>query len=314
MLKRVIEISRARTRLSIRYGQLIVENQEEGSRTQIPCEDIGLLLVDHVGTVYTHSVFTELLKHGAGVVLCGGDHHPAGMLLAMEGNVVQAQRMGQQIGAKAPLKKRLWKQIVQAKIRHQAAVVGPESRVYETLLDLARKVKSGDTSNVEAQASKKYWGAYLSDLELERYRVGQSPTLPETFRRRIDGAPPNNLLNYGYMVLRAAAARALSGSGLICSLGLHHHNKYNAFCLADDVMEPYRGYVEKKVRDVWADEGPEGCEELDQSLKARLLEVLYEPVTIGDKSGPLMVNLHRTASSLVKCYTGEQAQLELPKP
>ena len=148
---------------------------------------------------------------------------------------------------------------------------------------------------------------------MERYRVGQGPTLPEAFRRRIDGAPPNNLLNYGYMVLRAAVARALTGAGLICSLGLHHHNKYNAFCLADDVMEPYRGFVEKKVREVWADVGPEGCEELDQSVKARLLEVLYEPVIIGDKTGPLMVNLHRTAASLTKCFAGEGKKIELPR-
>jgi len=147
--------------------------------------------------------------------------------------------------------------------------------------------------------------------------VGQGPSLPEQetgeaqpraagpqdeilrcaqndkFRRRIDGAPPNNLLNYGYMVLRAAVARALAGAGLICSLGLHHHDKYNAFCLADDVMEPYRGFVEKKVREIWADLGPEGCEEMDQSVKARLLEVLYESVVIADRTGPLLVNLHR---------------------
>jgi len=296
MIKRVVEISRGGARLSVRNEQLMVESGEAEGCAQIPCEDVGLLLVDNRAVTYTHAVFTTLLRHGAGVVLCGEDHQPAGMLLPLAGNSVQTERMRIQLGAKAPVKKQLWRQVVQAKIRHQAAVLGREHGLYEPLRAMARGVRSGDAGNVEAQASKRYWGAYLGQLN---------------FRRRIDGGPPNNLLNYGYTVVRAAAARALTGAGLLCSVGIHHCNKYNAFCLADDMVEPFRGYVERKAREIWEKDGV--GEELDQGAKAAMLEVLYERAAIGGQGGPLMVGLHRTAASLVRCLAGEAKELELPE-
>jgi len=349
MIKRIVEISQARTYLSVRNGQLLIERKDEvekqaeikparrlryeepaevksagrggagGERevaggtsavregwqarrlrsegpTRVPCEDVGILLVDHAGTVYTHSVFTELLKYGAAVVLCGRDHHPTGMFLPVEGNSVQTERMRQQAAAKEPLKKQIWKQIIQAKIRHQAKVLGPECGAYDFLLELAHRVKSGDKGNIESQASRRYWPDYLAD-----------------FRRRREGLPPNNMLNYGYMVVRAAVARSLCGAGLLVSSGVHHRNKYNAFCLADDVMEPFRGFVERKVRDIMEESDGDGPGELDQATKAQLLEVLYETITIGGQKGPLMVGLHRTAASLVKCFAGENKKIELPE-
>ena len=296
MIKRIVEISRSGAKLSVRNGQLVVDSRDEEGARQIPCEDIGLLLVDHGAVVYTHGVFVELLKHGAGVVFCGGDHHPAGMLLPAAANSVQTERMRRQLSAKEPLKKQLWRQLVQAKIRHQAAVLGIEHEQYKPLRGLAEKVRSGDKGNLEAQASRRYWNGYLGELE---------------FRRRVDGSPPNNLLNYGYAVVRAAVARALTGAGLLCSLGVHHHSKYNAFCLADDVMEPFRGFVDAKVADVW--ERDEVGEDLTQELKAEMLNVLYEPVVVEGQKGPLMVSLHKTAASLVRCYAGEGKELALPK-
>ena len=294
MIKRIVEISSARTWLSIRYGQLIIK--EDGERlATIPCEDIGVLLVDHPGTGYTHCVFTELLRWGAAVVLCGGNHHPAGMLLPVESNSVQTERFRRQIEAKEPIKKRLWKQIVQAKIRHQAAIAGKDSDIYKFLIELRARVCSGDPANIEAQASKKYWSVYLQDV---------------TFHRNADGPPPNNMLNYGYMVMRAAVARALCSAGLLPSLGIHHRNRYNAFCLADDIVEPFRGFVESRVRDIFQGSGP--VDDLDQPTKARLLEVLYEEVNIGGFKGPLMVGLPRTAASLQRCFAGEQKFLDLP--
>ncbi|TKJ35538.1 MAG: subtype II CRISPR-associated endonuclease Cas1 [Planctomycetes bacterium B3_Pla] len=295
MIKRIVEISSARTCLSIHYGQLLLK-QDGQQVSSIPCEDIGVLLVDHQGTSYSHAVFTELLKHGAAVVLCGGSHHPAGMLLPIESNTVQTERFRLQIEAKEPVKKRLWKQIVQAKIRHQAEVVGRDSDVYESLMTLKARVRSGDPNNIEAQASRKFWPVYLQDV---------------TFRRDISGSPPNNMLNYGYMVMRAAVARALCSAGLLPSLGIHHRNRYNAFCLADDLVEPFRGFVDSKVRDIFQDSGP--VDELDQATKAKLLEVLYEEVSIAGFKGPLMVGLHRTAASLQRCYAGEQRFVDLPK-
>lgn len=295
MIKRIVEISQARTHLSIKYSQLIIKEGGE-QVASIPCEDIGVLLVDHRGTTYTHSVFTELLEKGSAVVLCGGNHHPSGLLLPLESNTLQTERFRIQIEAKEPVKKRLWKQIIRAKIKHQAELVGRDSDIYRSLMTLRGRVRSGDPDNIEAQASRKFWPVYLQD---------------EKFRRNINGQPPNNMLNYGYMVMRAAVARALCSAGLLPSLGIHHRNRYNAFCLADDMLEPFRGFVESKVRDIFESEGV--ADELDQPIKARLLEVLYEPVVISGFKGPLMVGLHRTMASLQRCFAGEQKKLDLPK-
>lgn len=295
MLKRIVEVSQAGTFLSVKLGQLVVRRDGQAVG-QVPCEDIGVLLVDHTGVTYTHSVMTTLLEHGAAVIVCNGQHLPAGMLMPMESNSVQTERFRQQLTAKEPIKKRLWQQIVQAKIRHQARIVSDDEQTSGYLRGLAKRVRSGDPDNLEAQASRRFWRAYLQGLE---------------FRRRRDGVWPNAFLNYGYMVMRAAVARALCSAGLLPAVGIHHCNKYNAFCLADDVVEPFRGFVELKVRSMCQGRTPE--ETLSQTVKATLLEVLYEPVTFSGYSGPLMVGLHRTAASVYRCLSGEDKQLELPQ-
>lgn len=216
MIKRIVEISEAASSLKVRYGQLIVSRNGQ-QVSSIPCEDIGVLLVDHQGVMYTHSVFTELLKYGAAVVLCGGNHHPAGMLLPIESNTVQTERFKFQIEVKEPVKKRLWQQIVRAKIKHQAKLVGRDSEVYKSLMALREQVRSGDPANIEAQASKKFWPVFIGDAD---------------FRRDINGPAPNNLLNYGYMVMRAAVARALCSAGLLPSLGIHHRNNIQCLLLS----------------------------------------------------------------------------------
>jgi CRISPR-associated protein Cas1 len=360
MIKKIIEISRERTSLSIKYGQLVIKSQlpkESASpasprlrrvsaslretditEKSIPCEDIGVLLVDNQATNYTHCVFTELLKHGAAVVLCDNSHLPAGMLLPIESNSIQTERCAKQINAKEPLKKKLWQQIVRAKIKHQAKLVKDNTQIHKALTALLSQVRSGDPSNVEARASKLFWGAYLQGLIFEetnepavkrraKYffqpchcdgRANHDNNRPppqgwglNNFHRDAEGTPPNNLLNYGYMVMRAAVARAICSAGLLPSVGLHHRNKYNAFCLADDLVEPFRGFVEAKVREIV--KTGEDYEELSQAIKAKLLEALYEEVEISDYKGPLMVGLHRTAASLVRCFCGEQKEIELPK-
>lgn len=297
MIKRIVEVSRAGTHLSITLGQLVVrQNKEEVGR--IPCEDIGVLLVWHTGVSYTHAVFTELMKYGAAIILCDGHFLPAGMMLPLDSNTVQTERFRIQINAKEPVKKQLWRQLVRAKIAHQAQVVKEDEQTCRFLRGLRDKVRSGDPDNIEAQASKRFWAAYL----------------PEFQRQAEGGMPPNNLLNYGYMVIRAAVARALCSAGLLPTLGIHHRNKYNAFCLADDVLEPFRGFVEKKVRALVREAGHPGeLGELTPQLKEKLLEVLYEPVEIAGFTGPLMVGLHRTAASLHRCFAGQQKDLELPR-
>jgi CRISP-associated protein Cas1 len=295
MIKKIIEISRERTSLSIKYGQLVIKQDGQSDRS-IPCEDIGVLLIDNPATNYTHSVFTELSKHNAAVIFCDNSHLPIGCLLPIESNTTQTQSFAEQINAKEPIKKKLWQQLIRAKISHQAKIVKDNTQIYKALMVLVDKVRSGDPENVEARASKLFWGAYLQGLE---------------FRRDSEGKPPNNLLNYGYMVVRAAVARAICSAGLLPSVGLHHKNKYNAFCLADDVVEPFRGFVEVKVKEIV--QSGEDYEELTQAIKARLLEVLYEEVEIAGFKGPLMVGLHRTAASLQRCFAGEQKEIDLPK-
>ena len=295
MIKKVIEISRAGTYLSVKLGQLVVRQKDDADR-QIPCEDIGVLLVDHSGVTYTHSVFTTLLQHGAAVVLCDGLHHPAGMLLPIESNSIQSERFREQINAKEPAKKRLWQQLIRAKIAHQVKLVEDDEKTARALRGMKSRVRSGDPENIEAQASRLFWQAYLQNIE---------------FRRKRNGAHPNHLLNYGYMVMRAAVARAICSAGLLPTLGIHHRNRYNAYCLADDMIEPFRGFVEDKVRDLC--DGAEDDIELNQSVKAALLEVLYTPVKIAGYQGPLMVGLHRTMASLQRCFAGEQKTLDLPE-
>ena len=302
MIKKIIEISRERTSLSIKYGQLVVRQDSQPERS-IPCEDIGVLLIDNPATNYTHSVFTELLKHNAAVIFCDNSHLPVGCLLPIESNTTQTQSFAEQINAKEPIKKKLWQQLIRAKIAHQAKIVKDNTSIHNALLELCGKVRSGDPDNIEARASKLFWGAYLQSMD-----SAGSPQVE--FRRNADGKPPNNLLNYGYMVVRAAVARAICSAGLLPSVGLHHKNKYNAFCLADDVIEPFRGFVEVKVKEI-VQSGD--WEELTQAIKARLLEVLYEEVEIAGFKGPLMVGLHRTAASLQRCFAGEQKEIDLPK-
>lgn len=295
MIKRVIEVSTAGMFLSVQLGQLLVR-QDGQLKGRIPCEDIGVLLIDHPAVTCTHTVLTTLLEQGAAVLVCNGKHLPAGLLLPLESNTIQAERFRMQMEVRPPVKKRLWKQIVQAKIAHQARLIRADIHAYRTLMALRRRVRAGDPENVEAQASARFWPAFF-----------QNPS----FRRDREGPPPNHLLNYGYIVLRAAVARALCSAGLLPTLGIHHRSRYNAFALADDLLEPFRGYVEEKVRDLCVQASTSDIP-LSRETKAALLEVLYRPVVIAGFKGPLMVGLHRTAASLARCFSGEQKVLDLP--
>jgi CRISPR-associated protein Cas1 len=338
VIKRIIEISTAGTYLSVKLGQLVVKQDGE-IKGQIPCEDIGVLLVWHTGVSYSHAVFTELLKYGAAIILCDGHYLPAGMMLPLESNTVQTERFRTQIEAKEPVKKQLWRQLIRAKIAHQADVVKEDEKTSKFLKGLRDQVRSGDPDNIEAQASKRFWAAFMPKIisatentEINKKENGMTEAQPGAtakpqavpqadnqpqqieFRREAEGGmPPNNFLNYGYMVMRAAVARAICSAGLLPTLGIHHRNKYNAFCLADDVLEPFRGFVEKKVRGIVQESKDlNELQELNPARKAKLLEVLYEPVEIAGFTGPLMVGLHRTAASLQRCLAGEQKDLELP--
>lgn len=319
MIKRTVEISQQPCHLAVRNDQLLLLDKEDyqTTRATIPCEDLGLLLVEHAGTTYSHPALLRLLHYGAAVVLCGPDHLPAGMLLPLGEHTEIVSRLRLQIAAAKPLRKQLWSQIVRAKIRAQAANLAQGDAVRSRLLEMARELRSGDPQNVEAQAARSYWGVWLHSNGPSPGGAGAPPAIGDSvnsliaaadFRRDPAGLPPNNLLNYGYAIMRAAVARAVVSAGLHPALGLHHRNRSNAFCLADDLVEPLRPIVDARVRELFLD----GQTDLLPPVKAALLELLTAPVRVSDDVGPLMVALHRYAASLVRCLEGADKTLAIP--
>lgn len=295
MIKRTVEISRQAVHLSVRQGQLRLLGRDD-PRTpiaSIPCEDIGLLIVDEWGTTYTHAAVAELLEHDAAFIVCGKNHLPAGLLLPLADHTQVVWRVHDQIAVKKPLRKRLWQQIVRAKVRAQAGNLPEGTLARGKLLALVGEVRSGDPTNVEAQAAKLYWSALFE---------------PQAFRRNPDGDGINAMLNYGYAIVRASVARAIVAAGLMPALGIHHSNRANAFCLADDLVEPLRPIVDGRVRALVES----GCTDINPDSKRGLLELLTVEVRTADQTGPLMVALHRYAASLVRCFEGKAERLQIP--
>jgi CRISPR-associated protein Cas1 len=294
MIKRIIEISTSPAYISVKHQQLVLKREGE-IVASIPIEDIGVLIVDHPGCTYSHSALNELLANNVAVVICGKNHHPNGLLLPLDANSLQSERFRVQIAAKTPVKKRLWKQVIQAKIRQQAWCLDAHDKEGgDGLRALASKVKSGDTGNHEAQAAARYWKHLFGD----------------SFRRRRDGLPPNGMLNYGYTILRAAVARSLCGSGLHPSFGLHHHNRYNAYPLADDMMEPFRPLIDYQVVQFWQ----QGESNVVPDVKKALLGVLSQDVFLAGEKRPLMNALHFLSANLLRNLSGEDQGLIIPSP
>ncbi|NEW81483.1 MAG: type II CRISPR-associated endonuclease Cas1 [Mariniphaga sp.] len=289
--------------LRFKDEQLVINLPEtsalpEKDRTiTIPIEDIGFVVLENPQITITHQLMSALVENNVAVLTCDHRHMPTGLLLPLEGNTTQCERFTHQINASEPLRKQLWQQTVRQKILNQAAVLNQEGRKTENMKYWADQVKSGDTENHEGRAAAYYWGE-LFDTSLD-------------FRRDPDGFAPNNLLNYGYAILRATVARSLVASGMLPTLGIHHHNRYNAYCLADDVMEPYRPYVDRLVLEIL--DGPEMPEELTKEHKAKLLQIPVLDVTINDRRSPLMLAAQQTTASLAKCFLGELRKIEYPE-
>lgn len=295
MIKRTVEISSGPVHLSIKHKQMLLKKGDE--LHSIPVEDLGLLVLSHPAISYTHQLLYELLEQNVAVLFCNRQHMPEGLLLPFEDNQLHQARLQLQAEATKPLKKRLWQQVVKQKIKTQAKVLIHKHGRDEGLGLLAAKVKSGDPENVEARAAKKYW------KELFKH--------PD-FRRRYHTPDLNALLNYGYAVLRAAVARSLTAAGLHPSLGIHHHNQYNPYCLADDMMEPLRPFVDARVYDLYQTHGSLDIE-LTKETKRPLLELLTYSVRIKGKKYPLLESLHLMASSLAACYAKETNILNFPE-
>lgn len=287
--------------LSVKNSQLVVkrtdpETQQEGVRT-VPIEDVGVVVLEDRQITITNIALDALLQNNCAVITCDERHMPAGMFLPLEGNTIQSERFANQIEASLPLKKQLWQQTVQAKIRNQASVLKRLSGVeVGCMLAWANDVKSGDSDNLEGRAAAYYWKNIF-------------PSMPG-FTRDREGEMPNNLLNYGYAIVRAVIARALVASGLLPTLGIHHHNRYNAYCLADDIMEPYRPYVDEMVINIMRSDIDYG--ELNPELKKQFLGLPVTEVMIGGQRSPLMVAASQTTASLCKCYLGELRKVVYP--
>ncbi len=300
MIKRTICFSHP-AYLSLRNGQLVVKIEKYDDlpeqQATIPIEDIGIVILDHRQITLTHGVMSALLDNNASVVTCDAQHMPVGLMLPLEGHTVQQERFQKQLSASLPLRKQLWQQTIQQKIRNQALLLAELHGIeVGNMMTWANEVHSGDNTNIEGRAAAFYWSRMF-------------PSIPD-FTRSRDGAYPNALLNYGYAILRAIVARALVGSGLLPVYGIHHHNRYNAYCLADDIMEPYRPYVDRLVVQTMS----ECCDvTVTTDVKRRLLTVPTLEVRIGGQRSPLMVAASQTTASLARCFSGELRRVIYPE-
>ncbi|PZX65708.1 type II CRISPR-associated endonuclease Cas1 [Hydrotalea sandarakina] len=301
MLKRTLCIENP-CHLKFNLEQLVIsyahiKGLEDRQDKTVPIEDIGVLVIEHPQITITHFLLDKLVANNIAVITCNANHHPSGMLLPLESHTLQSERFKAQINASEPLKKQLWQQTIKAKIKNQAAILQKWQVPAGYLNTAQQQVKSGDTDNAEAKAAAYYWSHLF-------------PASWQFFRNR-EGPPPNNLLNYGYAIIRAAMARAIAGAGLLPTLGIFHRNRYNAYCLADDMMEPYRPFVDAIVRQIIHETSL--VTTLTQPLKIQLLNVLTQDAIIDNQTSPLMIAMQKTAFSLSKCYTGELRKLSFPE-
>ncbi len=296
MLRKTIEIATPGTRLSVAHRQLVVERPDQ-PKTTVPIEDLGVVVVDDIRATYTQAVFIDLLEAGATVMVSGRDHLPAGMMLPLDAHHVQTARHIAQVAASEPTKKRVWQTLIRTKIALQAEVLRMFTGQDGGLAPMARRVRSGDPDNLEAQAAQRYWPRLFGS----------------DFRRDRTAEGVNALLNYGYAVVRAATARAVVASGLIPSLGVFHKNRGNPFCLADDLLEPYRPFVDWRVR-LLCDQNNETILSLDhRPTRAALLSVFNETVVVEGRRLPFLLAIESGATSLCRTLTDGAKGLALPE-
>ena len=295
--------------LSLRNAQLVLHLPEvesnktlpevmkrEAERT-IPIEDIGVVILDNRRITITSGAMEALLENNCAVITCNQKSMPIGLLLPLSGNTIQNERFRTQLDASLPLRKQLWQQTIKQKILNQEYVLRTNTDKETKCMRIwANDVRSGDPDNLEARAAAYYWKNLFENYP--------------NFARDREGEAPNNLLNYGYAILRAVIARALVGSGLLPTLGIHHHNRYNAYCLADDIMEPYRPYVDQLVLDIIHNSTE--ISEITREIKIQLLSIPTLDVIMNSKRSPLMIAAQQTTASLAKCFAGESKHICYP--
>lgn len=297
--------------LSLRNNQLVIRLQETivdeatghaETRTADditrPIEDIGMVVLDHRQITITSGAMAALLENNCAVVSCDSRSMPTGLMLPLEGNTLQSERFQDQINSSQPLRKQLWQQTIQQKIRNQCHVLKSKTSCETRCMsEWATSVRSGDPDNLEGRAAHYYWQHLFSFIP--------------GFARDRDGIAPNAMLNYGYAILRAVVARALVSSGMLPTWGIHHHNRYNAYCLADDIMEPYRPYVDRMIFDIVYEKGI--TNELTKEIKAQLLTIPTLDISIDGHRSPLMIGVTQTTASLYRCFSGEARKISYPE-
>lgn len=282
--------------LKTKNEQLVIEMPDTGETKSVPIEDVGIIILDHQQITITQAVMAKLLENNTALITCNQKHHPVGLQLCLDGHTLQSQKFKAHIAASAPLKKQLWQQTITAKIENQAVLLQAEKVEAKYLIRLAATVKSADSTNNEAKAALYYWKHIFPDFL--------------QFKRDPQGLPPNNLLNYGYTLLRAIVARSLVASGLLPTLGIFHRNQYNAYCLADDIMEPYRPFADKIVCNIVRMNG--SFLEMTPLMKKELLSIPAMDVMIDGQKSPLMNAVQRTTASLAKCFEGSTRKILYP--
>jgi len=295
MIKRTLCFSNP-TYLSVKLNQLVISFPEKEEKKTIPIEDIGVVILDSPQITVTQTVLVKLLENNTAVVTCNSSHHPIGLQLCLDGNTLQSERFQKQISASEVLKKNLWQQTIQSKIYNQAMFLQELGIPIRNMLLWSRSVTSGDTKNHEARAAAYYWETFLQSHD--------------NFKRERFGEYPNNFFNYTYAILRAIVARNLVGSGLLPTLGIHHKNKYNAFCLADDIMEPYRPYADRLVLET-IQKYPD-TEDINKEIKSMLLTLPVIDVKINKQQRPLLVAVTETTASLAQCFAGKRRKIKYP--
>ena len=306
MIGRVIAFQNP-AHLSLKLGQIVVhltdiekqanisEELKQAHVQTLPIEDVAVVVLDNKQITITSALMAALLDNNVAIIICNDQHMPIGLQLPLDGHNLQSERFRQQIEASEPLKKQMWQQTISAKISGQAAILQEDDIEVSNMLAWAKQVRSGDADNLEGRAAVYYWR-----------NVFHNPD----FIRGQEEAPPNNLLNYGYAIVRAMMARALVSAGLLPTLGIHHHNRYNAYCLADDIMEPYRPCVDRVVKAVMRKIAD--ISTLSPSIKRELLSIPFQDVLLDGRRTPLMNAIQLTANSVQKCFSGEARKILYP--
>ncbi len=304
MMKRVLYFGNP-YRLRLNQGRMVLFSEEENNLNNriegntLSIEDIGVVILDHPKISLSSGLMEALLENNVALVTCNGKHLPQGLLLNLDGHSLQSRLFRAQLESSEPLRKSLWQQTIKAKMNNQAAYLEELGLDAKPIRHMIKQVKSGDPENIEGRASYHYWQTVFQGFDWN-----------EEFRRGREGAPPNAWLNYAYAILRAIVARSLVGSGMLPTWGIHHRNQYNAYCLADDIMEPYRPYADRLVRKAVEKFGP--SDDLPKEVKAWLLKLSAITVTFDDQTSPLMIGVYRTTASLARCFEGELRRIRYP--